>query len=97
MRLREELHGRRGSFLYGWPPLLKNPDPVFDIYLHTNVFQGEESDELRKAVLQAGGFTASGDFTLGIPVTKATAPSARAGLAVILDWEEALRIGSSRA
>lgn len=97
VRLREELHRRRGSFLYGWPPLPKYPEPVFEIYLHSNVFRGEESDDLRKAVVQAGGFTAAGDFTLRIPVTEATAPAARAGLKVMLDWEETLRMGSNPA
>jgi len=97
VRLREELHGRRGSFLYGWPPLPKDSDPVFEIYLHTNVFRGNESDDLRNAVVQAGGFTAAGDFTLRIPVKDATAQAARAGLKVMLDWEETVRMGSSRA
>jgi hypothetical protein len=90
-RLRQEVHRRKGTILYGWPPGYYNsPEPVLQFYLHDSVFSPEESDALRRSLLETG-FSGGGRFTLGIPVSDKAVESARRGLQTMLDWEEGLR------
>jgi hypothetical protein len=90
-RLRQEVHQRRGTILYGWPPGWNNsPEPVLQVYLHDSVFSPEESNSLRQSLLETG-FSGGGRYTLGIPISDRTIEAARQGLQTLLDWEEGLR------
>jgi hypothetical protein len=90
-RLRQEVHQRRGTILYGWPPgYYSAPEPVFQVYLHDSVFSPEESNSLRQSLLETG-FSGGGRYTLGIPISDRTIEAARQGLKTLLDWEEGLR------
>jgi hypothetical protein len=90
-RLRQEVHQRRGTILYGWPPgYYSAPEPVFQVYLQDSVFSPEESNSLRQSLLETG-FSGGGRYTLGIPISDRTIEAARQGLQTLLDWEEGLR------
>lgn len=91
IRLREEVHGQKTSFLYGYPPTKSiSPEPVLQVYLKA-VSDLDEAKNLREAVLRAGPFTGGGQYTLTIPIIEANLEAAQKGSEVMLEWEERQR------
>lgn len=89
--LRKEAHGRHGSIMYGWPAAASRKlQPSFQVYVHPSVLRPDEEARMREQVLQTGHFTASGSYTLTLPLSESTIDAARAASGFVFDFVQEL-------